>query len=83
MIPVIDRNYDTHDLVTANLAKSQELSRNSGHSPGLQYKWCQDKKSSKIPENYVVIPVIHRNYDEWSQDNELGLFISWFPLEFG
>ena len=38
VIPVIDRNYDINDIVSANLAKSQELSGNSGHSLGLQYK---------------------------------------------
>ena len=33
VIPVIDQNYDINDVGTANLAKSQELYRNSGHSP--------------------------------------------------
>ena len=70
VIPVIDQNYDINDVMTANLAKSQELFGNLGHSPGLCIKWYQYKKSSKTPENYVVIPVIHRNYDEWSQYNE-------------
>ncbi len=36
MIPVIDRNYDINDVVTANHAKSRELSCNSGDSLGLQ-----------------------------------------------
>ena len=38
VIPVIDQNYDINDFVTANLAKSQELYRNSGHSPELRYR---------------------------------------------
>jgi hypothetical protein len=70
VIPVIDRNYDINDVMTANLAKWQNLFGNPCHSPGLRNKWYQDKKSSKTPENYVVTPVIHRNYDEWSQYNE-------------
>ena len=55
VIPVIDRIYDINDIVTANLTKSRELSGNSSHSLGLQYRWYQDKKSSEIPENYVVL----------------------------
>jgi hypothetical protein len=35
VVPVIDRNYDINGVMTANLAKSQELYRNSGHSPEL------------------------------------------------
>jgi hypothetical protein len=31
VIPVIDWNYDINGLMTANHAKSQELSGNSGH----------------------------------------------------
>ena len=31
VIPVIDRNYDINGLMTANHAKSRELSGNSGH----------------------------------------------------
>jgi hypothetical protein len=50
---VIDRNYDINDVVTANLAKSRELHRNSGHPPDLRYKTLI----------YIVIPVIDRNYD--------------------
>ncbi len=38
MVPVIDQNCDKNNIVTANLAKSQELSGNFGYSPGLQYK---------------------------------------------
>ena len=48
MIPVIDQNYDINGLVSANLVKSQELSGNSGHSPGLQYKRYQDKNQAKF-----------------------------------
>ena len=51
---MIDRNYDINDVVTANLAKSRELHRNSGHSPDLPYKTLI----------YIVIPVIDQNYDE-------------------
>ncbi len=39
--------------MTANLTKSQELYRISGHSPELQYKTLI----------YIVILVIHQNYD--------------------
>ena len=53
MIPVIDRNYDINDLVTAYLTKSRELSCNSGHSAELRYKTLI----------HFVIPVIDRNYN--------------------
>ena len=39
--------------MTANLAKSRELYRNSGHSPELRCKTLI----------YIVIPVIDRKYD--------------------
>ncbi len=35
-IPVIYRNYNINDIVTANLAKSQAICRITGHSPELQ-----------------------------------------------
>ena len=53
VILVIDRNYNINDVITAKLAKSRELHRNSGHSPELRYKTLI----------YIVIPVIDRNYD--------------------
>jgi hypothetical protein len=74
VIPVIDRNYDINDVVTANLKKSWELYRNSGHSPDLRYKTLIYIVIPVIDRNYnvndagtanihVVIPVIDRNYD--------------------
>ncbi len=33
LIPVIGQNYNINNIVTANLTKSQELYRISGHSP--------------------------------------------------
>ena len=54
VIQVIDLNYDINEIMTANLMKSWELYRNSGHSPELWLK-------SLI---YIVIPVIDQNYDE-------------------
>ena len=42
VIPVIDRNYDINDIVTANLAKLIELYRDSGDWPELRYKWPRD-----------------------------------------
>ena len=53
VIPVIDQNYDINGIVRQNLAKSRELSRNSGHSPELRYKTL----------SYIMIPVNDRNYD--------------------
>ena len=38
VIPVIDRDCDINEVVTAKPAQSQELYRNSSHSPELQYK---------------------------------------------
>ena len=38
VIPVIDRNNDIDDIVTANHTKSRELSGISDHSLGLQYR---------------------------------------------
>ena len=38
VIPVIDQNYDIDVILIDNLAKSQELYHNSGHSPELGYK---------------------------------------------
>ena len=53
MIPVIDLNYNINDVVSANLAKSRERCRNSGHSPELRYETLI----------YIVIPVIDWNYN--------------------
>jgi hypothetical protein len=63
VIPVIDRNYDINDIAKANLTKSEELSGN------LVIHWfdkndIKKTKSSKLTENYVMIRVIHRNYNE-------------------
>ncbi len=63
VIPLIDRNYDINDIAMANIAKSRELSGD------LVIHWfdkndIKTTKSSKLTENYVMIPVIHRNYDE-------------------
>ena len=75
MIPVIDRIYDINDVVTANLVKSRELSRNSHHSPELRYKTlicivilvmdrnC-DVYDAMTTNIHVVILVIDRNYDK-------------------
>ncbi len=74
VILVIDRNYDINNIVTANLAKSEELYRNSGHSPDLRHKtliyivipvndlkyYVNDARTANI---HVVILVIDRNYD--------------------
>ena len=53
VIPVIDRNYDIYDIMIANLAKSREFNRISGHSPELRYKTLI----------YIVIPVNDLKYD--------------------
>ena len=74
VIPVIDRNYDINDIVTANLAKSRELHRNSGHSPDIRYKtliyivipvidWNYDVNDAMTANIHLVVPVIDRNYD--------------------
>ncbi len=75
VIPVIDRNYDIYDIMTANLAKSRELIRISGHSPELRYYTLiyiivipvndlnYDVNDARTAIIHVVIPVIDRNYD--------------------
>jgi hypothetical protein len=74
VIPVIDRDYEIYDIVTANLAKSREFNRISGHSPELLYKTLiyivipvndrnNDINYAMTANIHVVIQVIDRNYD--------------------
>ena len=60
--------------MTANLAKSRDLSRNSGHSPELQYETLikivilvvdqNDNENDAVTANiHLVIPVIDQNYN--------------------
>ena len=74
VILVIDRNYDRNDSLIANLVKSQELYRISGHSPELRYKTLinivipvnglkYDVNDAGTANIHVVIPVIEQNYD--------------------
>jgi hypothetical protein len=74
VIPVIDRDYKLYDIVRANLTKSREFNRISGHSPELRYKTLiyivipvndlnYDVNDARTAIIRVVIPVIDRNYD--------------------
>ena len=74
VIPVIDRSYNIKDIVTANLAKSRDFYRISGHSPELRYKtliyimilvidWNYDENNAMTANIHVVIQVIDLNYD--------------------
>ena len=60
--------------MTANLAKSQELSGNSSHSSELQYKtlicivipvidWNYNVNDAVTANIHVMIPVIDQNFD--------------------
>ena len=74
VIPVIDRNCDIYDIVTANLAETREFNRISGHSPELRYKTLINIVIPVNDQNYdvnnagrafihLVVPMIDQNYD--------------------